>query len=486
MTNLQLSPQEAANLLIERRQANESLIDFTRYTMPNFEFNWHHRLICEALERVERGECKRLIIEAPPRHTKSELASRRFPAWFIGRNPDKQIITATYNGDFASDFGRDVRNIVDSQRYEHVFNVSLRNDSKAANRWHTNKGGIYVAAGVGTGLTGRGAHVALIDDPFKDREEADSELRREKVWNWYRSVLLTRLMPDAAIIVIATRWHEEDLTGKILAKAEETGEQWEVLKFPAIKEDKALWPEWYDIDYLTNLKNTIGKREWNSLYQQNPTPDDGTLFKRHWFLNSYTKLPSELNYYITADYAVSEKQDADYTCIGVWGVDSSGICYLVDWWIGKQTHAVYIEQLLVFIKYYKPSFHQAEQGVIRQAIEPILRRRMREDSTYTRLKWSSSTGDKVAKCRSFQALAENGVIRFPLDFKDGELILDQLIKFPAGKHDDCVDMCSEFGRAIMKVWDATEPTKPEPKPDPNHVDGGIVMNMQERQVEKQW
>ena len=456
-----------------REKARRHLIDYTKYTFPEFEFNWHHTEICEALERVERGETKRLIIEAPPRHTKSELGSRRFPSWYIGRHPSNQIITATYNSDFAADFGREVRNIVNSNRYSNVFKTKLRSDSKSSSRWHTDKDGVYVSAGVGGGLTGKGAHIALIDDPFKDRKEADSENHRNSVWKWYTSVLLTRLMPNGAVIVIATRWHEDDLTGRILEKAKETGEKWEVLKFPAVIDNKALWEKWYGMEYLSMLKKTIGKRDWTSLYMQSPVADDGNLFKKEWFKDRYTKLPSELNYYMSADYAVKESQDADYTCIGIWGVDSSGYCYLVDWWTGKENHSVYIEQVIQFIKLYKPSFHVAEAGVIRQAIEPILKKRMRQEKAYCRLKWSSTSGDKVAKSRPFQAIAENGVIKFPLELNSGELILDQLISFPAGKHDDCVDMCSEFGRMIAKVWDAQEKEKPKPKPNPNMMDNGI-------------
>ena len=227
----------------------------------------HHRLIAEKLEAVERGEIDRLMIFMPPRHGKSELASKRFPAWCLGRNPKRQIIAASYNSDLASDFGRNVRNIVAEPEFGQVFrNVGLAPDSQAANRMNTNHGGTYVAAGVGTAVTGRGADIALIDDPFKDREEADSQRRRDVVWDWYRSTLFTRLMPGGAVVVILTRWHEDDLAGRLL---EAEGDQWTVLSMPAINNaGEALWPEWYDVDALARIKATIGQREWSALYQQ--------------------------------------------------------------------------------------------------------------------------------------------------------------------------------------------------------------------------
>ena len=188
-----------------RRQAKQSLIAFTEYTLPEYRAAQHHRDIAAALEAVERGEIDRLMIAMPPRHGKSELASRRFPSWYMGRNPRKNIITASYNIDLAMDFGREVRNIVASPEYGNVFQTALAQDSKAANRWHTNAGGAYVAAGVGTSITGRGAHVLLIDDPLKDREEADSELRRQRVWDWYTSTAYKRLAPGGAVVLIQTR-----------------------------------------------------------------------------------------------------------------------------------------------------------------------------------------------------------------------------------------------------------------------------------------
>ncbi len=282
---------DSADIEAARRElARRHLIDFTQYTNPLYRPAAHHRRICDRLEAIERGEIDRLMIFMPPRHGKSELASKRFPAWCLGREPKRQIIGASYNSDLATDFGRNVRNIVAEREFAEVFpEVSLAPDSRAANRLNTNHGGAYVAAGVGTAVTGRGADIALIDDPFKDREEADSERRRDLVWDWYRSTLFTRLTPGGAIVLIQTRWHEDDLAGRLLAH---DGAQWEVLELPAIDAaGEALWPKWYDLPTLERIRRTIGPREWSALYQQRPAPDEGTYFQRGWF-KSWTVLPA--------------------------------------------------------------------------------------------------------------------------------------------------------------------------------------------------
>jgi len=388
---------------------------------------------------VERGEIDRLMIFMPPRHGKSELASKRFPAWCLGRNPRRQIIAASYNSDLASDFGRNVRNIVAAPEFAQVFSgVSLAPDSQAANRMNTNRGGTYVAAGVGTAVTGRGADIALIDDPFKDREEADSERRRELVWDWYRSTLYTRLMPGGAIVLIQTRWHEDDLAGRLL---EQEGDQWTVLELPAINAaGEALWPAWYPVPALERIRDTVGQREWSALYQQQPQPDEGTYFQRDWF-KEWDKLPP-LNLYGTSDYAVTDG-GGDYTVHRIWGVDEDGIIYRVDGWRGQSTSDVWIDRKIDLIEKHKPLAWFGEAGVIQKAIEPMLRRRMVERKVFCRLEWLSSISDKPTRARGFQARAAMGKVRF----EPGADISEYLM-FPAGKHDDDVDTASLIGRAL--------------------------------------
>ena len=267
--------------LTRRQSARTNLLDFARFTMPGYETGPQHVEIARAMEAVERGEIKRLLVMLAPRHGKSELVSRRFPAWYLGRNPDRQIISASYGQDLATDFGRDVRNIIQSSEYQALFGgTSIAQDSGAKHRWHTNKGGSYVAAGVGTAITGRGAHILNIDDPVKDRAEAESATIREAVWNWYTSTAYTRLMPGGAVVVTLTRWHESDLAGRLLEAAETGGDQWTVVKLPAVDAaGAALWPAKYNRADLDRIRAAIGERDWSALYQQDPRPPEGALFK---------------------------------------------------------------------------------------------------------------------------------------------------------------------------------------------------------------
>jgi predicted phage terminase large subunit-like protein len=451
-----ISPQAAAQELLSRRKARSSLIGFTEYTKPDFQVAEHHKRIADALESVANGECDRLMIFAPPRHTKSELASRRFPAWYLGNNPDKQLICATYSGDFALDFGREVRGIVNSEEYSRLFpDVTLASDSKAANRWHTNHGGVSVYVGVGGPITGRGAHIALIDDPFKNREEADSETRRDTVWNWYTSTLRTRLMPGGAVVLILTRWHEDDLAGRLL---ERQPDEWKVVELPAINDGgAALWPEWYPLPALQRIKADIGPRDWSALYQQRPTPDSGTYFLREWF-RWYETAPKHLHIYICSDYAVTEG-GGDWTEHGVFGLDADGNIYILDWWSGQTAADTWIETLLDLVDEYKPFAAFGESGPIRRAVEPFLTRRSRERGIFTRFEWITRSGDKPSMARGFQARSSMGKVYLPKTDLAQEL-MRQLLSFPAGRHDDKVDVCALIGMALDQAHPAVTRIEP--------------------------
>ncbi len=327
--------------LCRRQQARQSLLEFTRYTKPNYQVSGHHRLIASKLEAVERGEIKRLLVMAPPRHGKTELVSRRFPAWYLGRHPDRDFISASYGSELATDFGRDVRNIVASPEYSRLFpGVKLAEDSSAKDRWHVSGGGGYVAAGVGTAVTGRGAHVFSIDDPVKDRASAESEVQRKSTWDWYRSVAYTRLMPVGAIVLTLTRWHEEDLAGQILMQeAEEGGEKWDKLVLPAIAPDgTALWEERYPRGVLEQIRRTIGEYDWASLYEQRPRPIGGSFFSESSLL--VDGLPVDWPLYVDTVFAVIDtavKTGKDHSGLGVvfWGISkhqqTAFPLYLLDW-----------------------------------------------------------------------------------------------------------------------------------------------------------
>lgn len=467
MTSLQLSQREAASELLARRKARAGLLAFTQYTNPAYEAAPHHRLIAEKLEAVERGEIKRLMIAMPPRHGKSELASRRFPSWFMGRQPGKQIIAASYNSDLANDFGREVRNIVNSPEFSALFKASLAQDSKAANRWHTDQGGMYVAAGVGTAITGRGADVLLIDDPFKDRQEADSELQRQRVWDWYTSTAYTRLMPGGAVVVINTRWHDDDLSGRLLLEQESGGDKWELLSLPAISpQGEPLWPEWYPLDRLEQIKSVLPARDWNALYQQNPIPDDGDYFKSAWF-GEYDELPPNLRMYGASDYAVTDGA-GDWTEHGIAGVDGSGNIYVADWWRKQSASDEWIEAQCDLIIKHEPMVWLGEKGVIQRAVQPYLLRRMQERQAFCRLEWLASIADKPTRARPIQAMASMGKVFLPKKAPWKAEVLAQLLRFPAAKHDDAVDVLGLFGRGMEFIRAPKKRSAAVPDTAPEH------------------
>lgn len=421
------------------------------------------------------------MIFMPPRHGKSELASRRFPAWFMGRHPEMSIIAASYNSDLATDFGREVRNIMASPEHVSLFEGSgLASDSKSQNRWHTEKGGSYAAAGVGTAVTGRGAHVFLIDDPVKDRVEADSLVVQERVYRWYLSTAYTRLERpiedededplwrdlgeaqesgkqfEGAIVLIQTRWNERDLAGRLLEDAEKGGDEWDVLSLPAVRDGCALWPQKYPIEALAQIKNVLPPREWNSLYQQEPTPDEGTYFQRDWFKFVKTA-PENVAKYITSDFALTDG-GGDFTELAVWGLNSERGATGIDWWSGQTTASEWIEALIDMMEKHQPRAFFGEAGPIRRAIEPMLRARMRERDVFCRLVWLPRVADKAASARGFQARAEMGMITLT-DSRKMREVVEQLVGFPTAKHDDKVDACSLLGMAL----DQTHPAITLPK-----------------------
>jgi len=461
MQSLQLSSpgitrQSAALELLKRRKSRTALIPFTEYTLPNYQPAAHHTLIAEKLEAVERGEIDRLMINMPPRHGKSELASRRFPAWFLGRHPNKSVIAASYNSDLAADFGRQVRNIVAAREYANLFETKLAEDSRAANRWNTDAGGSYVAAGVGTAITGRGADILLIDDPVKDREEADSEIQRQKVWDWYTSTAYTRLAPGGRIIVIQTRWHEDDLSGRLLVEQAKGGDKWEILELPAITSDgRALWPEFYPLEVLERTRKVLPPRDWSALYQQRPAPDEGAYFKREWF-RWYDAKPAQLRVYGASDYAVTDG-GGDYTVHVVVGIDADDNLYVMDLWRGQTTSDVWISSWLDLVRQHKPMMWGEEQGQIVKSIGPFLEKRMREERVYCRREQITSASDKPTRSRSIQARTSMGKVYLPSKSPWLADFTSELLTFPSGKHDDQVDAFGLIGRLLDEMVPAQMP-----------------------------
>jgi predicted phage terminase large subunit-like protein len=443
--------------LAELERPQQSLIDFTEYTFSRYRTAKHHRTVAEQLERVERREVDRLMLLLPPRHGKTELASRRYPPWNLGRNPTRQIIAASATETFATDVGREVRNIVASQEFREVFrNVRLAPDSTAAGRWHTNHGGIFAAVGVGSQILGKGADDFIIDDPFATMEDAQSEIQRKRVIEWYQGSVYNRLQPGGTIILINHRMHEDDLSGYLIERQNFGGDKWEIVELPAITDGQALWPEAYPIEALERIRANTLPRFWSSLFQQNPQPDEGTFFQRAWFKEWEAK--PALRYYGSSDYAVTDG-DGDYTVHRVWGIDAEGCIYRVDGWRGQATSDVWIEEKLNLIAKYKPLAWFGEGGVIQKAVEPMLRRRMRERKAFCRLEWLPSVHDKPTRARSFQAMAASGRV-----YLEQGADLSEYLSFPAGKYDDEVDTASLIGRAIDQAHPAIVQTKKPDKP----------------------
>lgn len=432
--------------------AKRSLIRFTEATFPRYRTAQHHRLIAEQLERVERREVDRLMLLVPPRHGKTELASRRYSPWNLGRNPHRQIIAASATEQFATDVGRDVRNIVRTEEFRGVFpNVSLAADSTAAGRWHTNHGGVFAAVGVGSQILGKGADDFVIDDPFATMEDAQSEVSRKRVIEWYQGSVYNRLQPGGTIIVINHRMHEEDLSGYLIERQNFGGDRWEIVELKAIDEEgEALWPEAYPIEALERIRSNTLPRFWSSLYQQQPQPDDGTFFQRDW-LAEWERKPDRLSVYGTSDYAVTEG-DGDYTVHRVWGVDADGAIYRLGGWRGQESADVWIDRQLDLVAQHKPFAWFGESGPIRRSIEPFLRRRMQERKTFCRLEWLASIRDKPTRARAFQARAALGRIRM-----EPGADISEFLAFPAGKHDDEVDAASLIGRALEMAHPAIVP-----------------------------
>ena len=462
--------------LARRAAARSRFAKFSEYIAPDEPPAAHHRLICDACDDVLAGKLRRLLIFMPPGSAKSTYASVRFPAYFLGRMPHKSIIAASYGEDLPTEFGRRVRNIVAGDEYPRIFpGTVLSADSRAAGQWATTLGGGYYAAGVGTGITGRRADLGLIDDPVKGRVAADSEPAREGIWAWYRSDFIPRLKPGAAQTIIQTRWHQSDLAGRILGPkwAGESGDivgfdgqVWRVICLQAQAEagdplgrepGQWLWPEWFSGEFWEETKaiqEATDTRNWQSLYQQTPQPEQGTYFRREWF-QRYDERPERLNLYLTTDAAVSDNR-GDFTELAVWGVDAVANLYAVDWWSGQVTMDVWIDRLLDLYALWTPDQAWGESGVIRNAMEPFLKKRAEERRIYPYFEWITRSTDKAAMARSFQARASMGKVYFPKT-PWADRVVNQLVGFPAGTHDDAVDACALIGRALDETRSAYVP-----------------------------
>jgi predicted phage terminase large subunit-like protein len=461
---------------LARTEAESSFVRFNEYVDPDQPPAQHHRMLCEALQDVAEGRLKRLMVLMPPGSAKSTYATVRFPAWYLGRNRKHGVITASYNDDLAGSFGRKVRNLVGSDKYAGVFDLGLSADSRGRGEWETADGGFYFAVGVGGGVTGRRADLIVADDLIRGVQDADSETVRNKTWEWWSADLRTRGKPGYALVLINTRWHEDDVSGRILPEdyagesgwiTSRDGERWMVICLPAQagendalgrKPGEWLWPEWFTEDHWSLTRKVTPTRQWFSLYQQTPTAEDGDYFRREWF-RRYDTAPSGLVAYLSCDFAITEG-GGDYTEIAVWGVDTQRRIFALDWWHGQTNALDWSEQIIRLCKLHKPAALIGEGDNIRKAVLPFLRRMMQDTGVYVMVEELPAGGaDKAAKARNFQAIQQNGLVYWP-KVEWAERVISQCVKFPAGKHDDAVDTCGVFGRYIDKVWQAPMPKAP--------------------------
>jgi predicted phage terminase large subunit-like protein len=453
----------AARELLKRTEAATGLIAFTEYTFPRYRTAEHHRLIAHQLERVERGEIDRLMLLVPPRHGKSELASKRLPAWYLGRQPHKQFLSVSSTESLAADFGREVRNIIGSPEYKAVFSTKLAEDSQAKGKWHTSDGGIYYALGIGGSVLGRGGDVLLIDDPYSSMQDALSELTRKNVWDWYTGTAYNRLMPGGAIVVINHRMHEDDLCGQLLQQQAAGGDKWEVVELPAITRDgEALWPDAYPIEALDRIKRNSQARFWSALYLQNPTPESGDYFKSEW-LRPYTNAPAKetLAIYGASDYAVTA-DGGDWTCHVVVGVDSENRIYLLDLWRGQTSSDAWIEQWCQLVKEWQPLDWAEEKGQIAAGLGPFIEQEASRRQAYVNREQFPTRGDKAVRAQSIRGRMSIDGLYVPTNAAWYADFRAELLSFPAGRHDDQVDALGLIGQLLDRMISGREAVKKEP------------------------
>jgi predicted phage terminase large subunit-like protein len=428
--------------LAQAERARRSLQDFLALLVPNYQPANHARFLCESLEALARGEINRLMTFMPPRHGKSLHVSQALPAWYLGHWPNKQIILASYAAELAEQNSRRARHLVADPRYP--FGATISTESAAVNRWELTAGGTVIAAGVGGGITGFGADLLILDDPIKDRAEADSEATRNRIWAWYTQVALTRLMPDAGVLLTMTRWHEDDLAGRILDGP--GGEDWTVLRLPALAEEgdplgraegEALWPDWYPAEALLSVeKGEIDSRAYVALYQQRPTPEQGGILRRDWLQSRYEKAPAGLRIVQAVDCAFKTGVYADFSVIASWGSDGRNY-YLLDVWRERVEFPELVRQIETLALQYRPQSVLVEDASSGQSAIQELRR-----NTSLPIVAVPAQGSKESRLATVSGLFEANKVRLPQQAPWLGHWIEEHLSFPHGRHDDQVDTTS--------------------------------------------
>jgi len=477
----ELQEEEASSLkaqkeLARRVLSRKRLLPFVERFNPDYSAGWVHKDICKRLEKFSQDvvdrKSPRLMLFMPPRHGKSTLASIAYPAWHLGRNPKHEFISCSYSGSLAMSFSRKVRHLLREPLYKNVFtDAKLDPSSQSVEAWLTTKGGGYVAAGVGGGITGKGAHVLVIDDPVKNREDAESDYNRDNVWDWYTSTAYTRLAPGGGILVILTRWHDDDLAGRLLRGAADGGDEWEVVKYPAIAETDeeyrkmgdALHEDRYNLESLEKIQRAVGPRDWSALYQQNPVSDEGDYFTRD-MIRYYDPADidfSRMKFYCAWDLAIGQRDRNDYSVGLVVGVDEYDNLYVVDCVRGKFDGFEIVERILDLYEQWRPSIIGIEKGHIEMALGPFLEKRVRERKLYEAYFKDLKPGrrDKEARARAIQGRMQQGMVRIPKDEVWTGPLVAELLRFPNGVHDDQVDALAWVGLMMAEFATYMEPVE---------------------------
>jgi len=433
--------------LKDRELCQTKFIKFVERVWPTFISGAHHKRMASAFERVASGECKRLIINMPPRHTKSEFASYLLPAWFLGRFPHKKVIQTSHTAELAVGFGRKVRNLVDSDVYHDIFpSLSLQADSKAAGRWNTSKGGDYFAIGVGGAVTGKGADVLIIDDPHSEQEAAMAASNPEvydKVYEWYTSGPRQRLQPGGAIVIVMTRWSQRDLTGQVIkAAASRSGEEWEVIEFPAIlPSGNPLWPQFWSIEELEALRNELPNSKWQAQYQQNPVGNESAIVKRDWWKVWPDSRPPMCDYILqTWDTAFEKNNRADYSAGTTWGIfnyeEDHGMpnIILLNTYRKRAEYPDLKRDVLKEYRDWEPDGVLIEKKASGAPLIYDLRAMGIPVQDFTPGKGQ----DKIARLNAVSDIIASGKVWVP-DTRWAEELVDEIAEFPSGQHDDLVD-----------------------------------------------
>ena len=449
------------------------------YPVTRVEPAAHHRIIIEHLQAVEDKKIKRLMIFLPPGSGKSIYASVLFPTWFLGRRSRRSLICTSYGADLPKKFGRRCRNIVQSREFYGIMGHGIGRQTKAVDNWMLSNGSEYYSSGILGGITGHRADGAVCDDLIKGHEAADSMVQRDKIWEAYISDLRTRVKPQGFLVVIGTRWHEDDVSGRILpddyagesgpVRAKD-GEVWHVICIPAKAErgddplgrevGEYLWPEWFLPGYFEQEERSQGDRNWNALFQQRPAPEEGSYFRGEWFRRFDPAYPPKyLKFYGASDYAVTEG-GGDYTVHGIAGVDPMDNIFILDWWRGQTSSLEWVETAIDLEVKWKPGQWAQEKGQIVGGVGPFLNKRRRERKAYaTELLQFASTRDKATRARSIQGRMRQGMVYFPADTAWADDLISRLKRFrgTGDEVDDDADVMSLFGRMLDDMHHGSVP-----------------------------